>query len=226
MSFQCTYCSKSFSKEKTLFNHVCERKRRFQQENEIGVQWGYLSYAKFYSMSQKTQTPSYKDFVYSNYYTAFVKFGRYCHSVHCVNFERFLQWLLKNNKKIDQWCNDNLYAEWLTEYVRKENVKDALERSMLTLVNYMQEHPEYLNGFRDYFRLVNSNRICYHISTGRISPWLVFNCTSGQDFLSKLGDDQIANIISFIDTDFWQTKFNDYPEDVVFCRQVLDQAGL
>ena len=37
MSFACKYCTKSFVKESTLAAHLCEPKRRFQQQHETGV---------------------------------------------------------------------------------------------------------------------------------------------------------------------------------------------
>lgn len=226
MSFTCAYCKKSFVKENTLSKHVCERKRRFQQEKEIGVQWGLQAYVMFVTTTQKTRCPGYEDFVNSNYYTAFVKYGRYCHALHCVNFAKFTEFLLKTNRRLDNWCNDNIYNEWLTEYLRRENVQDALERSITTMVDYTHNHPEYRNGYRDYFALVNENRVCYHITTGRISPWIVYQSQSGRDFLDRLNDDQAGSVMHIIDPTYWQLRFCDCPEDVQFANRVLKLADL
>lgn len=226
MPFECQYCHKTYAKETTLTSHSCEPKRRHQQQNEIGVQWALQAYRIFYETTQSGRKRDYQDFVASSYYTAFVKFGRYCHSVHCVNLAAYTRWLLKNNRPLDRWTSDTFYTSWLIEYLRKESVKDALERSMETMVDYMYQHPEYKNGYRDYFRLVNENRICYHITTGRISAWAVYNCDSGIDFLSRLNTDQVATVIEFIDPAHWQTKFKDLSDDVAFARQVLELGGL
>lgn len=227
MTYECQYCKKKFSKESTLAHHACERKRRFQQEKEIGVQWGLQAYLIFYSTTQNSsKVKTYEDFVNSPYYTAFVKFGRYSHSIHCVNFTNYTHWLLKNNRKLDQWCSDQYYTEWLNDYIKRESVQDALERSMQCMVDYAHEHTELRNGYRDYFRLVNDNRICYHIVTGRISPWMIYQSQSGQEFLDRLGDEQINHIIDIIDPGYWQAKFRDCVDDVEFVRQVLKSAQL
>jgi hypothetical protein len=94
------------------------------------------------------------------------------------------------------------------------------------MIDYAHEHPEYRNGYQDYFRLVNENRICYHIMTGRVSPWAVYQSDSGQEFLSKLNDDQAGSIMTMIDPAYWQAKFRDSVEDVDFVRSVLSTAGL
>lgn len=226
-SFKCRYCDKDFRKESTLAAHLCEPKRRWQQEKETGVQLGLKAYLRFYEITQgSARLKSYTDFVESPYYNAFVKFGRYCQDIRCVNFTNFLDWLLKNNKKLDNWCSDRLYTEWLPSYVKREAVQDALERALKEMQDYADSHSELRNGFVDYFRYGNTNRICHHITTGRISPWIVYNCASGVDFLGGLSEEQVGLIIHIIDPDFWQKRFQDYVADTEWAKEILQQAGL
>lgn len=226
-TYKCKYCDKGFTKESTLAVHLCEQKRRAQQQNEVGVQLGLKAYLRFYEYSQgSAKLKSYEDFCKSPYYNAFVKFGRYCQGIRCINYTVYLDWLLKNNKKLDNWCSDKLYTEWLPEYLKKEAVQDALERALKEMQDYADTHPELKNGFTDYFRYGNTNRIVYHISTGRISPWVVYNCTSGVDFLSQLTEEQVAIVMPWIDPDNWQRKFNDYLADTEWVKNILSKAGL
>jgi hypothetical protein len=225
--FVCKFCDKAFVKETTLASHLCEKKRRHQQEKETGVQWGLQAYVMFYNSTQMSaKAKGYEDFCESSYYLAFVKFGRYCVDVRCVNFLSYMQWLLKNNKKLDNWASDRLYEEWLVEYMRKESVQDALERSLKEMQEYAEIHPELKNGFVDYFRYGNVNRIIHHVSTGRISPWSIFNCASGVEFLGSLTQDQVAMIVDWINPDHWNSRFRDSAADVAWARQILETAGL
>jgi hypothetical protein len=226
-SYKCRYCEKEFRKESTLTVHLCEQKRRWQQEQETGVQFGLRAYLRFYEYAQgSSKLKSYEDFATSPYYNAFVKFGRHCVGIRCINFVSFVDWLLKNNKKLDNWCSDRLYAEWLLEYLKREAVKDALERALKEMQNYAEINLDLKNGFSDYFRYGNSNRVCHHIATGRISPWIVFNCASGVTFLDQLSEDQVAMIIQWIEPDYWQRKFTDYLADTEWAKSVLAKAGL
>jgi hypothetical protein len=152
-TFKCRYCEKEFRKESTLAAHLCEQKRRWQQEKETGVQLGLRAYLRFYETTQgSARLKSYEDFVTSPYYNAFVKFGRYMVGIRAINSQHFTDWLLKNNKKIDHWCKDSFYEEWLHEYLKKESPQDALERALNEMQSYADEHPDLKNGFRDYFR--------------------------------------------------------------------------
>ena len=228
LTYTCKYCSKEFRKESTLAAHLCEPKRRWQQEKEVGVQFGLQAYLRFFELTQgSAKLKSYADFVASPYYTAFVKFGRHIINIRAVNPKAFIEYVIKQNKKIDHWAHEVVYLEYLHQYMRKEAVQDALERALTEMQNYVDENTElFPNGFSDYFRLANANRVCYHIANGRISPWIVFNCDSGIAFLDTLGEEQITQIITMIDPEYWQRKFKDYLADTEWTKQILKDAGL
>jgi hypothetical protein len=227
LTYSCKYCDKEFRKESTLAAHLCEQKRRWQQEKETGVQWGLQAYLRFYELTQgSARLKSYADFVTSPYYSAFVRYGRYQVTIRSINHSSFTEWLLKNNKKLDHWCKDSLYEEWLHDYVKRENVQDALERGIREMQAYAEDHPELKNGYVDYFRYGNHNRICFHITTGRLSPWVLYNCDSGVDFLSSVDGHAVELIMPWIDPDHWQKKFADYMADTEWAKHMLAQAGL
>jgi hypothetical protein len=74
-------------------------------------------------------------------------------------------------------------------------------------------------------RYGNDNALCFAVSTGRISSWVLYNCKSGQEFLARLNNEQIGLIWSFIDADFWHDKFKDYPEQVDQIKNILAEAN-
>lgn len=226
-SYKCRYCGKEYAKESTLAAHLCEQKRRWQQEKETGVQLGLRAYLRFYEITQgSARLKSYEDFVTSPYYNAFVRYGRYLVSIRAINTASFTDWLLKNNKKLDHWCKDSLYEEWMMDYLKKEAVQDALERALKEMQDYADANPDLRNGFSDYFRYGNANRIIHHIATGRVSPWIVYNCASGVAFLDGLTDEQATLVLPYINPDFWGKKLQDYMGDTEWTKSVLNQAGL
>lgn len=222
-SYTCQYCDKSFQRETSLAVHLCEPKRRYQEREEVGVQIGLQSYLRFYEITQgSARLKTFDDFAKSPYYRAFVKFGRYCVAIRAINIPRLIEWLLKNNKKIDHWCRDTVYSEYLQEHLRQEAAIDALARAMEQAISWSEETG---NSDRDYLRFGNSNAICYAITSGRISAWILYNCDSGNEFLANLNQEQIAMIWCYIDTDFWQRRFRDYRADAEYVRELLVKAG-
>lgn len=224
-TYKCKYCEKSFRKLSTLSVHQCESKRRWQQENEAGVRLGMQSYLKFYEMTQgSAKTKTYADFVDSPYYSAFVKFGQYLVQIRAINAPMFIAWIIKENKKLDQWTKESYYDEYLHDYLRKEHPNDALERSFSEMQRWADE-----NGgkqFNDIFRLGKPNKVCNMIVNGRIGAWVIFNCGSGVEFLSSLNEEQITLIFKFIDPPYWEKKFRDFVADTEYMQYVLREAGL
>ena len=223
MTYTCQYCKKNFIKESSLAVHSCEPRRRRQEQSERGVQLGLQAYLKFYQLTQgSARLKTFDDFADSPYYRAFVKFGRYCVDIRAINPARFIEYVLKQNKKIDHWCRDSIYTEYLLDYLRVENINDALARAIEFGITWQEQTS---NPAHDCLRYGNSNAMCHAITTGRISPWIIYNSESGQQFLSELSTEQIAMIWSYIDSDVWMKKFQDYPADQEYAKDILSKAG-
>lgn len=223
MAFECEYCKKTFVKETSLESHMCEPKRRHREQTEAGPRLGLYAFLRFYEIAQGSKkTRTFEDFTKSAYYKAFVKFGRYCVDTKVINPNRMIDWLLKHNKKIDNWCSDRIYTEYLLDYIKIEAVDDALARAIEYSMDWEEKtgHPAH-----DCLRYGNTNAVCYAITTGRISPWVIYNSESGQKFLSELSSEQVAMIWSYIDSDTWQKKFVEYAKDRAYAQEILTKAG-
>jgi hypothetical protein len=221
--FQCRYCEKSFQRESSLAVHLCEPKRRYQERDEVGATLGLQAYLRFYEITQgSARLKTFDDFARSPYYRAFIKFGRHCVAIRAVNTPRFIDWLIRQNRKIDHWCRDSVYGEYLAQYLRDEQPTDALTRALEHSLSWAEEtgSPD-----RDYLRYANTNAVCYAVTTGRVSAWVLYNCDSGTEFLSNLDEEQLAMTWPYIDADFWQKKFRDYPADTEYIRDMLTRAG-
>jgi hypothetical protein len=193
------------------------------EKDEAGVRLGFQAYIKFYELTQgSARLKTHDDFCESSYYRAFVKFGRYCVAIRAVNPARFVEWLLKHNKKIDRWCTDTVYTEYLIDYLCIENVNDALARAMEFGIDWSEQTG---NPAEDCLRYGNTNATVYAVTAGRISPWIIYNCESGQKFLNELDSTQVAMIWPYVDAEVWQKKFADYPADQEYAKDILTRAG-
>lgn len=223
MSYTCKYCNKTFSKESILAVHACEPKRRAQQQSDPAVQIGFRAYLRFYETTQgSAKLKTYEDFSSSQFYTAFVRFGRYVRDIRALAVTQFVDWLLKNNKKLDHWCKDSLYSEFMLGYVKTENASDALTRFLETAQVLVDEAGLEL---KDIFRSGPINKICYEITQGRISAWVLYNTDSGLSFLEQLNSEQEALILAFVDPDFWTKKFRDELANAAWVEHILKEAG-
>ncbi len=220
----CKYCNKGFRKESTLTSHMCESRRRAMQEKEPGVQLGFRAYLRFFEHTQgSSSNKTYTDFCKSPYYIAFVKFGRHIVSIRAINTKGFIDFVIKNNKKLDHWCHDKIYQEFLCSHLKTENVQDALERSIKTMTDWANNND---SVFNHYFLYVNTNKVAQDISNGRVSSWIVYNCDSGIQMLDRLNAEQIEIVFPYIDPDYWKRKFHNYYDDTEWVKGILKEAKL
>ena len=220
---KCKYCGQGFVRESTLQVHQCEPKRRDLQQGEKGVIIGFQTWLRFYELTQgSAKLKTYEDFCSNNFYNAFVKFGRHCVAISAINVKQFMDYVLKNQIKIDNWCKDKVYEEYLYGLLRSESSTDALERSVITMQEWAEETGNQIN---DYFNKISNNRLVLHITNGRISPWAIYCCDSGIEKLQTLSEEQITMLITWIDFEFWQRKLKDYTADAELSRHIMAQAG-
>lgn len=221
--FQCEFCNRSFQRETTMVNHLCETKRRWQDKDMPGNRIGYQAWLEFYKKNMGTKkVKNYTDFAKSAYYIAFVKFGHYCINIKCINVNRYADWLLKNQIKIDSWCSDTNYEKFLVQHLKDEDPLDAIARSIETTIDFAKE--ENLQS-KDYLRYGNTNRICHLITNGKISPWMLYQSESGINLLESLNEGQQKLIIDYINPEQWAIKFKRNSEKVKQVKELLNAAG-
>lgn len=221
---KCEHCDKIFVRHNSFLKHICEKKRRYLDRdcppNRIGFHaWKYF----FKQLHPNKKESSYNDFINSNYYTAFVNFGSFCVNVKVVSPSTYTDYLLKNRIPIAQWDSDRVYTSYLTDYLQVENHYDAVKRSIENMLDIA--YAENIN-ISDVFKYANTNKLCYMISSGKISPWVIYQSTSGKEFLSNLDEDHTNLIFEYIDPDRWNVKFKREPEYVNDVKEIINKIPL
>ena len=203
--YVCEYCGQGYTREKTLAVHMCQPKRRFLQRSEKRVQLGLYTFNQFYKLSAGTKKEkTYDDFDKSPYYNAFVKFGSFVNNVRPLYPEKYIDYVVTSGVKLDHWCREEMYETYAIELIKKEGVQTALERSIMTMMDWADENNSVWNH---YFNYVSLNRAIYHIKDGKISPWLILNCKSGKQMMGKLNDEQLEIIYNIMDPQHWARRF-------------------
>jgi hypothetical protein len=204
--------------------HMCEPKRRWLQKDEKRVQLGFYAFQRFYRLSAGAKIDkTYEEFTKSSFYNAFVKFGSFVSNVRPLYPEKYIDYVVTSGVKLDNWCRDEMYEKYAVELIRKEGVETALERSINNMVEWATEHNSIYNH---YFNYVSLNKLTWDIRDGKVSPWLVLNCKSGKEALSKLNDEQLNMLANVLDPQHWALRFKRQSKDVELVKQVAKEAGL
>jgi len=223
--YKCEYCGTAYTREKTLLAHMCEQKRRALQQKEKHVQLGYYAFNQFYKLSAGAKKDkTYEDFRKSSFYNAFVKFGSFVNNVRPLYPERYIDYVVTSNVKLDHWCREEMYEKYAVDLIRKEGVTTALERSVKTMMEWASEHEP--APWNHYFQHISLNKAVWDIKDGKISPWLVLNCKSGKEMLSKLNEEQLQLIYHVMDPEHWAMRFRRQSQDVELVKDVAKESKL
>jgi hypothetical protein len=224
LNFKCEYCGKLFAKEKTLTVHVCEQKRRYLSRDEKHVMMGLLTFQRFYQLTQKAQQPkTFDEFATSSFYTAFVKFGSFLVNTAPIYPERFIDFVVKSGVKLDHWCRDELYINYITELIKIEPADGAIQRSIITMMAWGEK---YTAPWEHYFAYVHLNRATHDIKEGLVSPWMILNTRSGKEMLQRMNDEQLEIVGPIIDPQFWLRRFKSLPADLELVKDVIREAKI
>ena len=222
--YVCEYCNTGYTRETTLAVHMCQPKRRALQKNEKRVQLGLYAFNQFYKLSAGAKKQkTYEDFCKSPYYNAFVKFGSFVSNVRPLYPEKYVDYVVTSGVKLDHWCREEMYEKYALGLIKKEGVQTALERSIITMMEWADENNSQWNH---YFNYVSLNRAIYHIKDGKVSPWLILNCKSGKQMMGKFNDEQLEIIYNVMDPQHWARRFQKQVNDVETVKEVVKESNL
>lgn len=218
----CEFCERDFIRETSFLKHICENKRRWQDKDKRGNQIGFQAWIQFYTKHSSRKKKDYTDFIKNAYYSAFIKFGNYCLDAQVMNVPRYIDWLLKEKISIDQWNRDSNYTKFIIDYCKTEDPIDAIARSIETTVRLAEQDRIQT---KDVFRYGNKNRICFEITKGKISPWMMYHSQSGLEFISTLDSTQEKMILDYINPEQWAIKFKKNSNIIAEVKTLLSAGG-
>ena len=222
--YKCDYCSKIFKKESTLAVHMCEQKRRIMQKGQKHVQLGFRAYQLFYKIGTNTKNDkTYEEFAKSQYYIGFCKFGYYCRDIGIDDVPGYTTWLIRNQIKLDNWAKDGQFTNWMKDRLKTESVDRGVERTIIFLQEWAEENNTH---YSQYFNDIPSNLAVFHICSGKISPWVLFNSKQAQRLIDSLNDEQLKMITDYLETGYWQRTMSVNPQDSRWVEGILEQAGI
>lgn len=221
----CSFCGKELTTERRLANHSCEQKRRHLQRDDKAVQLGYTAYKEFYQRSMgRKKPPSYESFAKSDLYKVFVAFGKHVVNIRAIKPLTFIQFLLRHEVKVDHWTRHSHYITYVCELTRTEDPLDAIERNFDIMKEWALEHPP--ENWQDFFRRVEPTLAVLWITSGRLSPWLLFTAVSAEQLMSRLSAEQTRKVYSVIDAHFWELKLERHKDEVERIRAILDTEDI
>jgi len=223
-TYTCKYCKASFKHEKTIFSHLCEKKRRMMGKDDKQNRLAFAVWTRFnkYCFAYMGEK-SYDDFTSNQYYLAFMKFAAYLIDLKPYNMEDFIDFVIKNGVKLDDWGKAWVYETWVSNISKKETVDRAVERCVMLMQDWAEEND---TDWKQFFGQVGTGNAVQWIRTGRLSPWILYSTDQGQKLISRLNDEQLELVVGSIDPKFWSFKVARHKKDAKWIQDIFNQYGI
>jgi hypothetical protein len=220
MTFKCGYCNKVFKLERTIAAHMCVNKKRYLQKDEQHVRLAHTFFNDWHRIAMGNNSQKdYKIFMKSQYYGAFVRFGLYVLEARVIAPERYLAWLIVNQKPVDIWCKDTIYNAYLAQQSKLETAERALERFVIHADLWSQRTGCH---WSEYWSMVQPHTMVNDIKMGKISPWVFLGYNFARKQLEDLPGEMLNDVADTIDLAFWQRKIDVNKPTVKWISQMLD----
>lgn len=220
----CELCNAKYKTENGLIKHKCKIRLRMEEYKQAEGRIGFVAYQHFYKRvlvrtnNQKPKTLL--DFVNSSYYNGFYKFGKYVVNLNMPFYHEYIDFLITYNIPLDKWTNDQIYDT----YIKTQNKKETSERAVEKTLNTMNSWSVRTGiQWKDYFRKEDNVKIMNAIRVGKVSPWVIYNSTSGQEFMQTLDTVDLNIIFGFIDPNFWGLKFDRHKKEQTAIVDIMKQ---
>lgn len=220
--FICPYCDKKYKREAAFLEHTCKQKKRFLDRDTRPVRLAYHAFSLFMKVHFFRET-SYEKFAKSPSYDAFVRFGKYVLDVNAISHLEFIDHMVRSGVKVDRWCDDAEYMKFVSKILMSETPHRALERTCILLHEWAIKNK---TTWQSFFKEAAPPLVVSWIRSGKLSPWVILNCRSGQQLLERLSTEQKAIIAPSINTRVWLGKFQRHELEVADIRQALEEEGL
>lgn len=222
--FQCHFCKKEFTRERTLEIHLCEPKRRWMNKDDKTVRIALASWLHWCKKSglymNKKTALSYDDFMRSTAYIAFVQFGNFVDQNNISNYLAYIDFMIKHNYKMPSWTKDSTYEYFIKMNTRQETVEEAIQRTIKFMDKWSSDNDE---EWTDFFTKITNQQALDWLRTGRISPWIFFTSEKAQNKLGEMTDEQIMLLDKYLDVKWWQQNLRRKPKDKQFVDQIVKE---
>ena len=225
--FKCHFCEKEFSKEKTLDVHLCEKKRRWMNKDDKHVRIAYASWLHWCKKSglymNKKGGLTYEDFMNSSAYISFVKFGFFVDEYHITNYLAYIDFMIKNNYKMNSWNKDSTYEYFVKMNMRQEPIDEAVGKTVKFIDKWAVDSD---CPWNDFFCHISGQQALDWLRSGRISPWVFFTSDKAQELMGRMTDEQLILLDKYIDVKWWMQVMRRKAKDKQFVEQIVKEYEL
>jgi hypothetical protein len=213
-TYQCVFCDKTFSRKSWYDKHVCAKKKRFAEANNLITIKAMQLYQhwnrKVGNKPKRTDKPM-QEFMSSPFYKTFKKLAEFSQTNYVVSTFRYLEWLIANQIREKNWTNAKNLESFRQHIRDQEGIEDQVEVSFRNIRAWCTEHDNTPIG--EFFAKVSPLDALIMVQQNRLLPWVLLGYTRSVDqLINRMTQSQILALDEFINLEYWMSKIEEHPD--------------
>ena len=222
--YKCSFCQRPFKRKTWYDKHMCDKKKRFLDRNNITVIRAHRLFNHWQRQAKllrRGQEKSLEEFCKSPFYNAFLRLSEFTASEYVVSGFKYIDWLVANKIPEKKWCNPRDLDDY-REYVRTtEEPEEQAETSCKNIRVWCAD-----NGVTmpEFFRTITPGQALNMVRENKLSPWVMIGYQPCIDQLvSRFGEEMLFTLNEHINVPYWLEKTESDTDGLAKVRDVLDE---
>lgn len=216
----------------TCDNNIVDENKKISENDkycdrlkEIKTRKFFIAYFIFLEFCKKRKLYRYSELVFikSCVYDFFMEISDFILKNKVVNGYFFIRYILSMNTSFKEWNTQAFYMKYLEDLIVIEPPEEAFYRSLIFLEKWAENNNVEISKF---FKINNENYILFTIENRMLSPWLLYSCKEGRDFLSNTNLDKFPRLKKDLNKARWDLKLELYNNRVEIFENILKEKGL
>jgi len=202
--YKCTFCEKDFTRKSWYERHLCEKKKRFLDSNNIThirAHRLFNHWQKAEGFMRKGKQKTYEEFCKSPYYGLFVRLSEFTERVYVISSYKYLDWLIENKKKEADWFDERGLQEY-QNFIR--HIEDPEVQAKTTCANIKTWCNSKGIDPDNFFGSISPGQALSMVRENKISPWVLFGYSpSMENLVSRMQGEVLFGLDEHINVNWW-----------------------
>jgi hypothetical protein len=223
--FKCTFCDRDFVRKTWYEKHMCDKKKRFMDRNNISVIRAhrlFMHWQKRARILRRGNEKTLDEFLKSPYYASFIRLAEFTTTEYVVSGFKYIDWLVENRIPEVKWCNArdlDGYRVYLRESEDPETqATTSCKNIRVWCVDNGVEMPE-------FFKSISPGQAMNMVKENKLSPWVLLGyqpCIEG--LTARFKQDMLFRLNEHINVPYWLEKTECDTDGIAKVKSVLDEV--
>jgi hypothetical protein len=222
--YKCSFCRRGFVRKTWYEKHMCDKKKRFLDRNNIMV---IKAHGLFNHWQQQTgmlrrgQKKSFDDFCKSPFFGAFKRLAEFTTNEYVVSGFKYIDWLVENKIPEAKWCNPRDLGDYRVYLRATEEPEKQAETTCKNIRAWCAD-----NGIEmpEFFATITPGQALNMVRENKLSPWVLLGYQPCVDALtSRFKQEMLFTLNDHINVPYWLEKTEQDTDGMDKVNEVLTE---